>query len=302
MNIGLMLATHEWDDRSLGGTIAYAQRAEQLGFDTVYMPNTIGFDALTVMSLIAQSTERIHINSAVVPIQSRHPFTMAQQIMTMSAATPGRISLALGLSHKMFIEPFMGMSYDKPAQQMREYLAILLPLLSDSSAQFDGEFYSGSPIVDIAEAGDISVQIAAMGPKMLALAGQLTDGTSLWMTGQNTIADYVVPTISQAAEQAGRSAPAIVAGIPVAVSDNPKRIREILDQKLAMYGGLPSYRGMLDKEGLESPSDIAIVGSEDEVLEKINAYHQAGVTHFNANVVRADDETTTQTLSCLASI
>lgn len=302
MKMGLMLATHEWDDRSLQGTLDYAQRADQMGFDTVYVPNVLGHDALTVMTLIAQMTTRIHINSAVVPIQTRHPMTMAQQILTMAAATPGRISLGIGLSHKMFIEPFMGMSYDKPAQRMEEYLNLLMPLLADGKAQSEGEFYSGTPMVDVQEAEPIAVQIAAMGPRMLALAGRMSSGTNLWMTGNKTIAEYVLPTISEAAASANRGAPDIVAGIPVAVTDKPDEIRTILDSSLAMYGNLPSYRGMLDREGLQSPSDIAIVGSHDQVIDKIGLYAQAGVTHFNANVVRADEATTTRTLECLAAV
>lgn len=302
MKMGLMLATHEWDDQTLAGTLDYAVNAERLGFDSVYVPNTIGFDALTVMTLIAGATTKININSAVVPIQTRHPFAMAQQIKTMAAATPGRINLAVGLSHKMFIEPFLGLSYDKPAQQMEEYLNILMPLLSDSAAQAKGDFYSGTPMLNIAEAGNVAVQVAAMGPRMLAIAGRLTDGTSLWMTGPSTIREYVVPAISDAAAKAGRKSPDIVAGIPIAVSEDGAKIKAILDEKLAMYGMLPSYRGMLDREGLASPSDIAIVGSESEVIEKVQQYKQAGVTHFNANIIRADDDTTQRTLNCLAGI
>jgi F420-dependent oxidoreductase-like protein len=302
MKIGVMLAIHEWEDKSLHHAIEFSQQAERASLDTVYVPNTIGFDGLTLMTLIGQATQSININSAVIPIQTRHPFAMAQQAKTMALSMPGRFALSVGLSHKMFIEPFYGMSYDHPAKQMEEYLNVMLPLIEQGAVQAEGEFYRSQGMMDIADVEPFAITVAAMGPRMLELTGRLTDGTSLWMTGAKTINDYVKPAISAAATAAGKGAPQIIAGIPVAVTEDRDAARKMLDDKLGMYGMLPSYRGMLDREGLASPTDIAIIGSADEVAAGIAEYKQAGATHFNANILRLDENTTVQTMSLLSAI
>lgn len=302
MKIGVMLAIHEWEDKSLQHAIGFSQQVEKAGIDTIYVPNTIGLDGLTLMTLIGQATQSIKINSAVIPIQTRHPFAMAQQAMTMALSMPGRFALSVGLSHKMFIEPFYGMSYEQPARQMEEYLNVMLPLIEQGAVQTEGAFYRSQGMIDIGDVEPFPVMVAAMGPRMLELTGRLTDGTSLWMTGVKTIREYVLPLITEAATAAGKSAPQIIAGIPVAVTNDRAAARKMLDDKLGMYGILPSYRGMLDREGLASPTDIAIIGSTDEVAEGIAAYQSAGATHFNANILRLDDNTTAQTLALLSSL
>ena len=117
---------------------------------------------------------------------------------------------------------------------------------------------------------------------MLRLAGQRADGTILWMTGPATVRDYIAPAITQAAEAAGRPAPRVVCILPVCVTDDPDQARARAAEVFAIYGQLPSYRAMLDREGAAGPADIAIAGDEDTVSAQITALADAGVTDFVA--------------------
>jgi alkanesulfonate monooxygenase SsuD/methylene tetrahydromethanopterin reductase-like flavin-dependent oxidoreductase (luciferase family) len=125
---------------------------------------------------------------------------------------------------------------------------------------------------------------------MLRLAGQLADGTVLWMTGPATVRDYIVPSITAAAGAAGRPSPRVVCMLPVCVTDDEAGARAEAGKQLAIYGHLPSYRAMLDKEGAAGPGDVAIVGPEDAVAEQIRALADAGVTDFVAAEVTRGPE------------
>jgi alkanesulfonate monooxygenase SsuD/methylene tetrahydromethanopterin reductase-like flavin-dependent oxidoreductase (luciferase family) len=117
---------------------------------------------------------------------------------------------------------------------------------------------------------------------MLRLAGELADGTVLWMTGPATVRDHIVPSITAAAAGAGRPSPRVVCMLPVCVTDDSPQARADADKVMAIYGQLPSYRAMLDKEGAAGPGDVAIVGPEDAVAEQVRALADAGVTDFVA--------------------
>jgi alkanesulfonate monooxygenase SsuD/methylene tetrahydromethanopterin reductase-like flavin-dependent oxidoreductase (luciferase family) len=141
------------------------------------------------------------------------------------------------------------------------------------------------------------VLLAALAPRMLALAGQQTDGTVLWMTGPETVRDYVVPAITEAASAAGRPSPRVVCSLPVCVTSDPESARAGAAKTFSIYGQLPSYRAMLDREGAAGPADVAIVGDEDAVAAQIQALADAGVTDFvAAEFARGDDRDRTRAL------
>jgi alkanesulfonate monooxygenase SsuD/methylene tetrahydromethanopterin reductase-like flavin-dependent oxidoreductase (luciferase family) len=124
------------------------------------------------------------------------------------------------------------------------------------------------------------VLVAALGPQALRVAGARTQGTSLAWVGPRTIREHIAPTLTAAAEAAGRESPRIVATLPVCVTDNAEGVRSLIATGLATYGQLPSYRAMFDREGVEGPGDVALVGGEDEVREAIETMARAGVTDF----------------------
>jgi F420-dependent oxidoreductase-like protein len=240
----------------------------------------------------------IELGTAVVPTYPRHPAVLAQQALTTALAVgPGRLALGIGLSHKIVIEDMYGYSFDKPARHMREYLSVLRPLLDGTTAHVDGSTLSAHIGLSTPRAGRVPVLLAAMAPRMLQLAGEQADGTVLWMTGPATVRDYVVPAISAAASAAGRPSPRVVCSLPVCVTSDPAAARARATDELAIYGQLPSYRAMLDKEGAEGPGDVAIAGDEDAVAAQIGALADAGVTDFvAAEIGDAEDRSRTRSL------
>jgi F420-dependent oxidoreductase-like protein len=215
---------------------------------------------------------------------------LAQQALTTQVAIGNRLALGIGLSHQLVIEGMYGMSFDKPLRHMREYLSILAPIIRDGAASFEGETLTGRVGVDIKGATPCPVLLAALGPKMLELAGTVGDGTLTWMTGPETIANHVVPIINAAAKDAGRPEPRIGVGLPVCVTDDVAGARERAAKNFAIYGTLPSYRAMLDREGAAGPEDVAFIGDEASVRASIEDLAAKGASDFVANAFGSSDE------------
>src|SRR6476646_1131428 len=163
--------------RTLDDIVADARAAEQDGFSTYALSQTFGFDTMGVLAIVAREVPRIELATGVVPTYGRHPLTMAQQALTVQAASGGRFTLGIGLSHQIVIEGMFGLSFDKPLRHMREYLDVLMPLLTDGKAEVDGETISTHIAIEAADNYPCPVIVAALGPKMLELAGTVTDGT-----------------------------------------------------------------------------------------------------------------------------
>ena len=194
--------------RTIDDVVDDARAAEQDGFTSYALPQIFGLDAMGVLAIVGREVPRHRARDAAsCPAYGRHPVTMAQQALTVQVASGGRFSLGIGLSHQMVIENMFGLSFEHPLRHMREYLSVLMPLLQTGKADFDGETITTHAGIDVANRPDTPVLVAALGPKMLELAGTVTDGTVTWMTGPATLSTYTVPTITAAAEKAGRPAP-----------------------------------------------------------------------------------------------
>ncbi|MCP3983899.1 MAG: LLM class F420-dependent oxidoreductase [bacterium] len=301
MRIGIMLGATEGPDSHLDGLVKRAQDLESRGFDSLWMANIFGLDAIGALAIVGRETDRIELGTAVVPTYPRHPVAIAQQALTTQAASGGRFTLGIGLSHKIVIENMFGFSYDKPARNMREYLEVLTPLLRGEPAKFEGEHYRVNAGLQVPGAGNTPLLIAALGDVMLKLAGTYTDGTILWMTGPATIEGHIGPKLRAAASEAGRGAPRIVAGLPIALTDDPESARSWIAKNLAMYGTLPSYRAMLDKEGAATPADIALVGDEAVLDAGLDRLRDVGVTDFDAAMMPVGEGVEARTLEYLQS-
>lgn len=297
MRIGIGLGGASIDE-----VVAAAERAAAAGFTTGWIPNIFGIDAVMACAIAGRAVPGISLGTAVTPTYPRHPHALAQQAMTAWDATGGRFTLGIGLSHQIVIETMFGLSFDKPARHMREYLAVLLPLLRDGMVAHQGELYRvNAPLERSGPPGGPRVLLAAMAPVMLRLAGEVADGTSLWMTGPRTIADHVAPRITRAAEAAGRPTPTILCSLPVAVTADVEAAREAAASTFAVYGGLPSYRAMLDREGATGPEDVALIGDEATVAAGVRALADAGVTEFSAATF-GDRETVARTIEVLRGL
>jgi 5,10-methylenetetrahydromethanopterin reductase len=266
----------------LAGLVAQAQQAERDGLATVWVYNIFGIDAMTALAVCGRATSRIELGAAVVPIQTRHPLTMAQQALATQAATGGRFTLGVGVSHRPWVEDVFGLPFERPYAHLREYLAVLTPLLQTGRVDHTGPRYRVRAELTGPATAPCPLILAALAPKMLALAGRAAAGTVVWLTGPKTLRTHTVPRIAAAAAKAGRPAPRVIAGFPVAAADDAAAARAAADRAFAMFAALPSYRAMLDLEGVAGAGEVALCGDEDAVGEQVQRLAEAGVTDLLA--------------------
>jgi 5,10-methylenetetrahydromethanopterin reductase len=239
-------------------------------------------DLLTVLAVALREVDTIEVASGVVPIQNLHPMLMAQRALTLSLISRGRFILGLGMTHQAVTEGMWGIPWDKPVRRLNEFLDGLLPLLSGEAADATGEFVTTRGALMISGAPRPDVYIAALGPQLLKIAGKRTAGTCTWMTGPKTLAGHVTPTLRQAAADAGRAERdvRVVASLPISVTDDVDGARKMAAEQFSVYGYLPSYRAMLDREGYAGPEDAAIIGDEATVKDRLEELRAAGVDEY----------------------
>jgi F420-dependent oxidoreductase-like protein len=268
--------------------------AEQAGLSSIWIPQIPDeFDALTAATLIGAETTRIEVGTAVVPVQPRHPIALVQQALSVQAVCGGRLTLGLGVSHHWIIDEMLGLSYDRPAAFMRDVLDVLEPAFA-GPGQVDVEndhFRVHNPI-DITDITPTPVLLAALGPRMLQLAGERTDGTLLWLADEHAIDSHIAPVINRAAEQAGRPTPRIIAGVPVCLCLDDEvdvavaRTKRVLSEAEVS----PNYQRLLDQGEADDVGDILAAGSETSVEKRLRSFADAGVTDVSVRVVPIGDD------------
>jgi 5,10-methylenetetrahydromethanopterin reductase len=236
-------------------------------------------DLLTTMAVAVREVEGIEVATGVLPIQVQHPMALAQRALTVGLISGGRLVLGIGVNHQVVVENVWGISWDRPVRRMSEFLDGLLPLLAGDAADATGEFTTTRGRLKIPGAPTPPVYVAALGPQMLRLAGRRTAGTVTWMTGPRTLAEHVGPTLRAAAANASRDVE-VIAALPICVTDDAAAAREHAAREFAIYGKLPSYRAMLDREGWTGPEDAALIGTESDVAARIDELRTAGVDEF----------------------
>ncbi len=287
MRIGVVIDTQKRFDDVVGQVAALSEA----GIEIAWAIQIFGLDSLTALAAVAREVPGIDLGTAVVPTYPRHPVTLAAQALTVQDISGGRLTLGIGLSHQIVIENVFGMSFDRPARHMREYLEILMPVLAGEQVAFAGETLKAStfgPLDITASAPDVLV--AALGTVMLNVAGRLADGTITWMTGIRTVEDHIIPTINSAAADAGRPVPKVAVGLPVCVTTDADTARAKAAEVFGMYGHLPSYQAMLGREGVDGPAGVAIVGTAAEVADSVRRFGDVGVTHFHGEPFGTADE------------
>jgi F420-dependent oxidoreductase-like protein len=278
--------------------------AEAEGFSSYWVAQTSMADALGVLSAAGPATNVVELGTAVIPTWTQHPMALAASALTAQAMAHGRLVLGIGLNHRPVVEQRWGMRWEKPIRHVLDYLDVLQPLLAGEVVQHRGEVWTLVDESPMARPTDQApkVMLAALGEQMLRIAGRRTDGTVLWCVGPRTIETHIAPRIGEAAAGAGREAPAIVCSMPCWVTDDPARARETLGRMLAVYAELPSYRAMLDREGVHGLGDLAFVGSEAEVRDRIGAVAASGASDFTAVVMGRDPDELAATRALLASL
>ena len=276
--------------------------AADLGIGGVWVPQTAAIDTLTALAVVADRVPGIAVGSAVVPIQGRHPIALALQALTLAdVAGAERVTLGIGVTHKPVSEGWFGIPYGEVVGLAAETLEALEGLLAaERTADVAGEHLTaritlGMPV------DPPGLVVAALGPKMLDLAGRHSDGTVTWMTGPVALERDVVPRLAAAAEAAGRGAPRVIVGLPVCVTDDVDAARERLAPMMAGPVHMNSYRRMVEAEGIADPVDLVVMGDEATVVDRIEGLAAAGATELLANVVGGRDERL-QTLELLARL
>ncbi|TQS28835.1 TIGR03564 family F420-dependent LLM class oxidoreductase [Microbispora sp. KK1-11] len=257
--------------------------AAQAGLATAWSAQALGWDALTALAMAGAHVPGIALGSAVVPVPARHPLVLASQALSVQAATGNRLTLGIGVGIAMMTRTMFGLSAERPVARMREYLSVLRPLLRGEQVSHRGETFTAEGAVNVPGAAPPPVLLAALGPAMLRLAGEHADGVVTWMTGPRTLAGHVVPTVTRAAHAAGRPSPRVVAGLIVCVTDDEQGVRRRIAGEFGLAGQVPEYRAVLDREGVEGPEDVVIVGGEQAVVRRIGRLAEAGVTEFAAS-------------------
>ncbi len=291
---------------------AAAQWADDVGLASIWVPQIPDeFDALTMAAIVGEVTTSVEIGTAVVPVQPRHPIALAQQALSVQAVCEGRLALGLGVSHHWIIDEMLGLPYERPAATMRAYLDVLdHALRGPGHVDVENELFRIHNPLDITDVTPTPVLIAALGPVMLRLAGERTDGTILWMADERAIATHVAPTITAAAEGAGRPAPRIVASIPVCVcrDDEVDLAVARTNRVLSEAEMSPNYQNLLEHGDAREVGDLLAAGSESTIEKRFRAFADAGVTDLSVRVLSIGDgrdarlASSQRTRECVASL
>src|SRR5258705_777032 len=291
MRIGLMVGSDKERSRAdrLTGLLDDGKAAESDGFASFWIPQVPGYlDAMTAVALLGQVTDRIEIGTAVVPIQTRHPLIMAQQALTTRVACAGRFTLGIGPSHHWIVSDQLGLPYDRPALLVRDYLEVLAAAFASPGAvAVENDTYRVHSPIDVTDSLDMPVLLAALGPAMLRIAGGRAGGTILWMADERAIGDYVVPRITEAAHEAGRTRIRVVAGVPVALCSDSEvdDARTYASKVLGHADFSPNYVRLLEHGDAQDVGDTMAAGDESTIVTRLRRYRDAGVTDLAIRVV-----------------
>jgi F420-dependent oxidoreductase-like protein len=288
MRIGLMIGPELGRYRhKVAALIADTEAAERAGFSSIWVPQIPGdFDAFTMITLMGRATERIELGTAVLPIQTRHPMAMAQEVLSNQAVCEGRFTLGLGVSHHWVVEGMLGLSYERPAHQLRNYLEVLnAALAGPGRVDVENDGYRVHSPIDVTDYAPTPILLAALAPVMLRIAGERASGTILWMADERTIAEHVAPRITKAA--AGRPAPRIVAGVPVTLclEDEVDAARERANRVLGHAEYSPNYQRLLEYGDARDVGDILAAGDESAIVDRLRAFRDAGTTDLAVRIL-----------------
>ena len=242
-------------DTSLPDTVAQLRRYKEAGLDHAFASQIFGPDALTLLAAAGAQVPGIGLGTGVVPVYPRHPMMLAQQALTVQWATGNRLLLGIGLSHQVVVEGIWGMSYDRPARYMKEYLSSLMPLLQGETVKSTGRAGHHQRL----RAPRDARRRGAAGPGRRprphhAQAGGHGRRRHRDLDDRHRdrrAATSRRPSPPRRRRPAARR-PAVVVSLPVAVTDDLEAARERINEAFSIYPNLPSYKAMLDKEGAES--------------------------------------------------
>ncbi|NKY33445.1 TIGR03564 family F420-dependent LLM class oxidoreductase [Nocardia speluncae] len=296
--IGIALNPGPAAANTVDDLIERARSVQRAGIDRVWFAQRFDFDSLSVAAVVGATVPGLRTGTSVVPINPRHPLVVASQAQTAHAASHRRFTLGLGLGARALEEPAFGVRTDRPILRLREYLTVLRSVVTTGTADFTGETLAAAPPLPAAVPGGDGpdIVVAAMGPQAVAASGELADGIVPFLAGPRTLGDDIVPRVQKAAHAAGRARPRVVAGVAVVVTTDPDRVRAEAAGQMAFYDAIPSYRSVLDREGVATAAELLVTGSETEVEAQLRRYVDAGATELlvtQTDLGGAEDERAT---------
>jgi F420-dependent oxidoreductase-like protein len=285
VQLGIFISEVTADRTSVGGLLANARRAEELGFATAWVPHIPwSLDGRAALTLASTVTHTIELGTAVMPTYTRHPLAMAQQALSVQAASAGRLALGVGPSHPVVIETMFGMEYESPAAHTREYVEVLRAAFACSGhVAYEGAHFRVNAMLDVPGAAPAPILIAALAPLMLRVAGEVADGTITYWANERAVAEHIVPRITRAAESAARPSPRVIVGIPIALVDDADAGRAETAALFDGYNAISTYQRIMARGGDDAtPREIAIIGTERDLRARLRSYADAGATEIAA--------------------
>ena len=270
----------------VSNSIANAERARAAGLHRYWAPQVMNASTMLTLGAVAAAVPDIGLGTSVMAMQTMLPQTMAQQSRTLNQISGCRFTLGIGVNHEPVVTNRWGLPWAKPYSRFVDYLNAMTPLLEGNPVDVSGEYFSHT--TEIAVPGDApDLMLAALGPKMLSLAGERTSGTITWMTGPNTIADHIRPNLDNAG---GAKIVAGVSVISTASDEETEAARNWANKALAIYPPLPSYRAVMDREGATDAADLVLIGDADTVAAGIDRYRGAGTDEVALNFMGAPEQ------------
>lgn len=265
----------------IDASVRLAAEAAAAGLRSAWFGQTFGADSPQLAAIVGREVPGIDVGTSAIPVFGRHPLTVSSQALTAQAATHGRYHLGLALGTRLLTEGGFGIPYERPIARLREFLTALRQLTETGTADFHGELLTASTPVPAhapgAEAG-VPLLVAAMGPQALRVSGELADGILPYLAGPRALAEHIVPAVTEAARNAGRPAPRIVALVHGVVTSDPDAARATATEQLAFYEQIPSYARAVELSGGKRAADVAVIGDERTVAAEVQRYRDAGAT------------------------
>lgn len=279
MTLGVALST-PGDGNAVDGVVALAREAVSAGLTSAWLGQRFDYDAITLAGIIGREIPELRVGTSAVPIFARHPSLVIGQAQTVQAATHGRFQLGLALGSALTERAF-GVPFSRPVALLREFLTSARALVTTGTADHHGELLTVAPPFPAVVPGagtDLPILVAAMGPKALAVSGELADGILPFLAGPATLERHIVPVVNAAAEAARRPPVRIIAFVAAVVTGDVEAGRESARAAMGLYNTIPSYRRVIELEGAREAADLALVGSAAHVRAGVKRYFDAGAT------------------------
>ena len=300
--LGAALAVPADVTNYVDASVDQARQVAAAGLHSVWFGQRFDYDSPALAGIVGREVPGLHVGTSAIPVFGRHPLLISSQAQTAQAATHGHYHLGLALGAPSFVENAFGIRYDRPIGLLREFLTALRPLLTTGQADHHGERLTAVTRLPASVPGavpPVPVLVAAMGPQALRVSGELSDGILPYLAGPRTLAEHIVPTVTEAAARAGRPAPRIVAFVAGVVTADVDAARDNALQKMAFYEQVPSYQRVIGQEGASRAADLAVIGDEDTIAAAVGRYIDAGATEVvftQTDLGSAEDQRRTWTV------